>query len=157
MSIPIPMLFETHMKLRVKFGLCILFSCGLFIITAASIRVALIVKNTLESALLSASWAVRETFVSVIVTNLPVIFPLFKRWLGPLVGFLSAHFPSYQRRSEPTTERPLEGNSASIGVVSFGSLGRQRTPGPNTLYPITHILGQEEDLGVSQLPESSHP
>lgn len=44
MFIPIPIVFEGHMKTRVKIGLCFLFCCALFIIAAASIRVALIVE-----------------------------------------------------------------------------------------------------------------
>lgn len=83
-SIPVPIILESNMKLRIKIGLIFLFGCAFFIIIAASVRVATVFSNAERGVTLSGPWAVRETFVAVVVTNLPVIFPLFKQWLGPI-------------------------------------------------------------------------
>ncbi|KAK0614762.1 hypothetical protein B0T14DRAFT_570661 [Immersiella caudata] len=34
----------------------------------------------------AGAWGTREAFVAVIMTNLPMVFPLFKEWLRPILG-----------------------------------------------------------------------
>lgn len=42
----------------------------------------------MNGAQLAGSFAVRETFVAVVTTNLPMVFPLIKTWLTPIFGTL---------------------------------------------------------------------
>jgi hypothetical protein len=34
---------------------------------------------------LAASWGTRETFIAIVTTNLPMVFPLLKVWITPLL------------------------------------------------------------------------
>ncbi|KAH7308154.1 hypothetical protein B0I35DRAFT_454010 [Stachybotrys elegans] len=85
-AIPMPMLFKIEMPWFKRVWLVGLFSCGLFVTMAAILRVVLLVSDPVNGAQLAGSWAVRETFVAVVTTNLPMLFPHFKRWLSPLVA-----------------------------------------------------------------------
>ncbi|RGP75810.1 hypothetical protein FLONG3_5567 [Fusarium longipes] len=100
--IPMPMLWKAAMPWPQKVGLITLFSCGLFVTMAAVLRVVLLVsvsipqsnslpqpsnsaKDPLNGPQLAASWAVRETFVAIMTTNIPMLFPHFKKWAVPIV------------------------------------------------------------------------
>ncbi|EYB30844.1 hypothetical protein SNK05_002973 [Fusarium graminearum] len=100
--IPMPMLWKAAMPWPQKAGLITLFSCGLFVTMAAVLRVVLLVsvsipqpnpllqfpnstKDPLNGPQLAASWAVRETFVAIMTTNIPMLFPSFKKWAVPIV------------------------------------------------------------------------
>lgn len=100
--IPMPMLWKAAMPWPQKVGLITLFSCGLFVTMAAILRVVLLVsvsklqlkflvypsdndKDPLNGPQLAASWAVRETFVAIMTTNIPMLFPTFKKWAVPIV------------------------------------------------------------------------
>lgn len=49
-------------------------------------------KNPINGAQLAASWAVRETFVAIMTTNIPMLFPTFKKWAVPIVERASTSF-----------------------------------------------------------------
>ena len=53
-------------------------------------------QDATHGAELAGRWGTREAFVSVVTTNLPMIFPLVRAWLRPLFGsgFFSSHSPS---------------------------------------------------------------
>ena len=51
--IPLPMLFRSKMKMRVKVGLCFLFCCAFFIVMAATLRMALLILVCYSHLLLS--------------------------------------------------------------------------------------------------------
>lgn len=42
-------------------------------------------QNPVTGAQQAGSWAIRETFVAVITTNIPVIFPMFRLWMTPVM------------------------------------------------------------------------
>jgi hypothetical protein len=76
---------------------------------------------------------VRETFVAVITTNLPMLFPLFKRWLSPCVGGLKSTIKSSKASSSkpPTLE--------TIGQKNRGKA-------PRSLNHITTFNDSEERM-----------
>ncbi|KAF3095745.1 hypothetical protein TWF569_003462 [Orbilia oligospora] len=79
MYIPLPLLWKAQIPLKRKFLLIAMFSGGCFIITAGILRVGFILADPIGGALAAGSWACRETFVSVIIGNIPMIYPLFMR------------------------------------------------------------------------------
>jgi hypothetical protein len=142
-SIPMPMLFRASMPARKKAALIGLFSCGLFVVMAATLRVALLVTDPVNGALLAGSWAVRETFVAVVVTNLPMLFPLFRRWLGPYVGSIgsSLGFGSSRR-----SRGGGGGSSRKLPTLeTFGRGGRRFRKGPRSANPITDVTYTESE------------
>ncbi|ORY71531.1 uncharacterized protein BCR38DRAFT_359048 [Pseudomassariella vexata] len=74
MSIPLPMMWKAGISNGKKFGLCALFSGAFFVMAAAILRCVFLMENSKTGASQSGAWACRETFVSVIVSNLPPIW-----------------------------------------------------------------------------------
>ncbi|KAJ5110248.1 hypothetical protein N7532_002893 [Penicillium argentinense] len=78
-SIPAPMLFKARLRWREKLELLVLFSGGLFVMMAGILRCVLILTAGANGAQQAGSWACRETFVAVVIGNMPMIYPLFRR------------------------------------------------------------------------------
>ncbi|KAH7382760.1 hypothetical protein DE146DRAFT_669791 [Phaeosphaeria sp. MPI-PUGE-AT-0046c] len=110
--IPIPMLWKSSLKLLKKIATTLLLSAGLLIIIFATMKSIYVIVDPIKGGQLAAEWGTRETFIAVITTNLPMIFPLFKSWLAPFV---------------PSTFRSSSNNKAykspGSGFVSIGGGG----------------------------------
>ncbi|KAF7586030.1 hypothetical protein BBP40_009647 [Aspergillus hancockii] len=79
MSIPLPLLWTVNIGIRRKITLMALFSGAAFVIMAAIIRAVTILTSGPEGAVSGSKWACRETFVSIVVANLPIIQPLIRK------------------------------------------------------------------------------
>ncbi|CAI7665647.1 uncharacterized protein N7487_008003 [Penicillium crustosum] len=79
-SIPAPMLVKARLKWREKLELLVLFSGGLFVMMAGILRCVLILTAGANGAQQAGSWACRETFVAVVIGNIPMIYPLVRRF-----------------------------------------------------------------------------
>ncbi|OQE32233.1 hypothetical protein PENSTE_c001G10386 [Penicillium steckii] len=79
LSIPLPLLWTVNISLKRKIPLMALFSGAAFVITASIIRGVTIVSSGPDGASAGSKWACRETFVSIVVSNLPIIQPLLRR------------------------------------------------------------------------------
>ncbi|RPA91835.1 hypothetical protein L873DRAFT_265629 [Choiromyces venosus 120613-1] len=75
-SLPLPLLIRSSLPWRRKAILILLFSAGIFVITAAVLRCVFSLTDPQNSRTVSA-WACRETFVAVVVGNAPMLKPLF--------------------------------------------------------------------------------
>ncbi|OLN85549.1 hypothetical protein CCHL11_05805 [Colletotrichum chlorophyti] len=77
-AIPIPVISLVRASIWRKTGVYFLFSLGVFIITAAIVRVVLIFypKGGFGPA---AMWSIREDFVAIFVGQAPMVVPLFKK------------------------------------------------------------------------------
>ncbi|KAI1033046.1 hypothetical protein LB504_006466 [Fusarium proliferatum] len=118
--IPMPMLWKAAMPWPQKVGLIALFSCGLFVTMAAILRVVLLVSDPINGPQVAASWAVRETFVAIMTTNIPMLFPTFKKWAVPFVERAGSSLSIY--RTPPNTIV----DSRLSGALSLGSLRNSR-------------------------------
>ncbi|KAK3318778.1 hypothetical protein B0H66DRAFT_249663 [Apodospora peruviana] len=154
LSIPIPMLWKSSLKPAKKAGLMVLFSGGIFVTMAGILRCVLILTDPVNGAQQAGSWAVRETFVAVITSNLPMIFPLINRWGRPLLGTL---------RSFTSQAGKLSGLSRSAdpmpGAFKLEDKNPRRGMGPRSVNPITnlsldgsqeHIYAQQNDTRTAQ-------
>ncbi|KAK7543972.1 uncharacterized protein J3D65DRAFT_663260 [Phyllosticta citribraziliensis] len=74
--IPITIIREAKLPFRRKATLALLLSSSFFIIICALLRGILGLK-AIQDLVVSIHWVARETFVTVIVINVPVIWPLF--------------------------------------------------------------------------------
>ncbi|KAL3460872.1 hypothetical protein BJX64DRAFT_173943 [Aspergillus heterothallicus] len=79
MSIPLPLLWTVRIGIRRKVTLMALFSGAIFVIMAAIIRAVTILTAGANGAVSGSKWACRESFVSITVSNLPIIQPLIRR------------------------------------------------------------------------------
>ncbi|KAK2753841.1 hypothetical protein FQN55_000205 [Onygenales sp. PD_40] len=136
LCIPIPMLWASSIKPIKKIGLMILFSGGLLVITCAILRVIMIVIDPVNGAQSAGSWAVSESFVAVVTTNLPLIFPLLKTWTTTVFSSLR----TTQIDKTPNESRTF-GSGNPMGSGRRGRLGR----GPPTANPITNATFSESE------------
>ncbi|KAM7185647.1 hypothetical protein V8F20_011725 [Naviculisporaceae sp. PSN 640] len=157
-SIPVPMLFQANLKPLRKVGLIILFSGGLFVVACATLRCVLIVTDPVNGAQLAGSWAVRESFIAVVTTNLPMIFPLIKVWLSPLIGSLISFTSKSGTRSKGVTgasgttgeDKLSKGSKNRTFGTSSQTWGRRGAP-VNPLTNVTFTESEEAIVGKSAL------
>ncbi|PHH61338.1 hypothetical protein CDD81_472 [Ophiocordyceps australis] len=137
LSIPVPMLWKSSLRPMKKIGLILLFSGGIFVVICATLRCILIVTDVKHGPQLAGSWAVRETFVATITTNLPMVFPLVRLVFSSALGSISS-----MRSSQKPDSRPSN-------LVTFGG-GGANTPswrgrGPPTANPIPNFTFSESE------------
>ncbi|PWW73875.1 hypothetical protein C7212DRAFT_213833 [Tuber magnatum] len=77
-SLPLPLLIRSSLPWRRKAILVLLFSAGIFVITAAILRCVFSLTDPQNSRTVSA-WACRETFVAVVVGNAPMLKQLLTK------------------------------------------------------------------------------
>ncbi|KAI1383044.1 uncharacterized protein F4822DRAFT_421975 [Hypoxylon trugodes] len=157
LSIPLPLLWIANISMRRKLTLMILFSGAIFVMVAGIIRAATILGAGPEGALSGSEWACRETFVSLIVTNLPIIHP-FLRKAASKVGLSGLFSRSTRSKTGPS------GPSHQLGSkpATIGGFGRSRNKANHPLSipqetawgSDEHILPQEAGRN-RQLPDSS--
>ncbi|PNY25230.1 Uncharacterized protein TCAP_04832 [Tolypocladium capitatum] len=135
-SIPVPMLWKASLRPLKKMGLIVLFSGGLFVVVCATLRCILIVTDPIDGAQLAGSWAVRETFVAVFTTNLPMIFPLLKIWFTAVFGSMFSLRSSQEQERTPTDFKTFGGG---------GSGQNWRGRGPPTANPLTNVTFSESE------------
>ncbi|KAF1925977.1 uncharacterized protein M421DRAFT_423259 [Didymella exigua CBS 183.55] len=83
--IPVPMLWNSSLRLYKKVAATLVLSAGLLIIICATLKSIFVITDPIDGGALAAEWGTRETFVAVLTTNLPMIFPLLKIWLQPFL------------------------------------------------------------------------
>ncbi|KAI9872230.1 MAG: hypothetical protein M1830_001881, partial [Pleopsidium flavum] len=127
MAIPLPMIYKSRLQTKKKITLLVMFSGGFLVMIFGILRcVTLLTVSTLlhktalspYSPLLSilgetdpaqsGEWSVRESFVAVVVSNFPMVYPLFQRWYRKIRGQdtkSSSVDPSYRLDSNPRTGR----------------------------------------------------
>ncbi|KAL3485055.1 hypothetical protein BJX62DRAFT_243313 [Aspergillus germanicus] len=76
-GVPIPMLIRLQCSKVQKLIIGVLLCSGIFIIVAAFLR-CILALSSLDQINVAAIWAVRETFVAMVVVNAPALKPLFR-------------------------------------------------------------------------------
>ncbi|KAM7187214.1 hypothetical protein V8F20_011060 [Naviculisporaceae sp. PSN 640] len=84
--IPIPLLWSSRLRFLEKLLSTIVLGAGVFVLVCATVKTVFIVTDDINGAELAGAWGTREAFVAVVVTNLPMVFPLLKAWLRPCLG-----------------------------------------------------------------------
>ncbi|KAH7142647.1 hypothetical protein B0J13DRAFT_636189 [Dactylonectria estremocensis] len=131
LSIPLPLLWGVNIGLRRRLTLMLLFSGAIFVIMAGTIRAVVIITSGPEGALSGSSWACRETFVAIVVTNLPILQPLMRRGASK-IG-LSGLFS----KSSPTREESYELKSNDKGA-SGSMLDTRRKQDSSRCHPVSN-------------------
>jgi hypothetical protein len=104
------------------------------------------IQDPVNGAQLAGSWAVRETFIAVVTTNAPVVFPIFRSWLGPVIGSIKSSINS--TRSSKSTEDKGRSNFRSFGGGRRGqpSWKGRGVPTPNPITNLTYTESEERIL-----------
>ncbi|KAL2802821.1 hypothetical protein BJX63DRAFT_413792 [Aspergillus granulosus] len=103
-GVPIPMLRKLQANFVQKLVIGVLLCSGIFIVIAAFLR-CMLAMSSIDQINIAAIWAVRETFVAIIVVNAPALKPLFRlsTWRSPF------------RRNGSSNEYPLSSKSRMQG------------------------------------------
>lgn len=107
-------------------------SCGI-------LRCVLILRDPVGGAQQAGSWAVRETFVAVIIGNIPMIYPFFRRtWrsIADSETFRSISISQKNSRANDTGDFQ-SGTGGSSGL----RMGKKKFSGGRTLYPLSTMGG----------------
>ncbi|KAI9642124.1 hypothetical protein NHQ30_008925 [Ciborinia camelliae] len=131
MAIPLPILFAARMPLYRKLILGVLFCSGIFVIVAVILRVYFSLGD-IGSLSTATSWALRESFISVITATAPGIKPLFNRssWIESTMNE-TTHMDrktAAASRLDPATRKSVGGNITTItgsNDAQRGVSGRQ--------------------------------
>ncbi|KAI6359556.1 hypothetical protein MCOR25_007006 [Pyricularia grisea] len=152
-SIPMPLLFTANVTWRKRLALVSVFCCGLFVTAAAILRVILIVSDLKNGAFLAGSWAVRETFVAVITTNMPMLFPLFRRWLNPFLGRISSRLGTYGYRGKSTgaSSRNLPPHQRAVQTVGKQRMRKQPQQSLNHITNLSVTYANESEERIYEL------
>ncbi|CAI7594279.1 unnamed protein product [Penicillium glandicola] len=112
-SIPTPMLVKARLKWQEKLELLILFSGGLFVMMAGILRCVLILTAGANGAQQAGSWACRETFVAVVIGNVPMIYPLIRRFTKRAGLYISSRGGSQSYPGYPLSDADTGGGGHS--------------------------------------------
>ncbi|KAJ1329899.1 hypothetical protein MN608_06635 [Microdochium nivale] len=81
LALPLPMLWQTKgLSKAQKLGLTVIFSAGFSVIICAVARNTILLVRPDTGAHASGDWAVRETFLAVLTSNLAVLYSSFRLW-----------------------------------------------------------------------------
>ncbi|ROW00012.1 hypothetical protein VPNG_08351 [Cytospora leucostoma] len=80
MAIPIPMVWRSHLPWRKKITLILMFSGGLLETAFGILRCVSILTVGDRDPAQSGYWSVRESFVSYVLANMPMLYPLLKKF-----------------------------------------------------------------------------
>ncbi|KAB5535367.1 hypothetical protein GE09DRAFT_359052 [Coniochaeta sp. 2T2.1] len=140
-AIPLPMLWQSSLKLIKKIASTIVLGAGIFVLVCAILKSVFVLVDPVHGAEQAGAWGTRETFVGVLTTNLPFIFPLLRIWLAPMFkGILGSSKPSYQT---PTGFRTIGGGG---GGRSRSRSRRGPMPGNNHMSADISLHGSEERI-----------
>ncbi|KAI5862616.1 hypothetical protein GGS23DRAFT_84572 [Durotheca rogersii] len=145
LSIPLPLLWVVNIGLRRKLSLMALFSGAVFVIAAALARAITILQAGPEGAISGSQWACREVFVSIFVTNLPVIQPALRK-AAKKVG-LSGLF---SKSTKSSASHPSGANTVGSAGIK---LSRKKGTHPLSL-PQTTRWGSDEQILVQSAPSA---
>ncbi|CAG7953540.1 unnamed protein product [Penicillium nalgiovense] len=151
LSIPLPLLWTVNLNLKRKIPLMVLFSGAAFVMIAGIIRAATIMKNSPDGAEAGSKWACRETFVSIVVSNLPIIQPLIRK------GFRKIGLTHVFSSSGKTSGQPYQ--LSSRGLKSFTNRGegdtkKSKTNAAAPTLMQTSAWGSDEHILAQNEPSS---
>ncbi|KAH6632195.1 hypothetical protein F5144DRAFT_244773 [Chaetomium tenue] len=164
MSIPIPMLWASSLKPLKKAGVILLFSGGVFVTAAGILRCILIItvwtptnsndmktiadacvplQDPVNGAQKAGSWAVRETFVAVVTSNLPILSSLIARCFRPIIGSL----PSLSSSTNRAARSSQNGDVKLRGFI-IENKNPRRGMGPRSVNPIPNFSGHDSEENI---------
>ncbi|KAH8729206.1 hypothetical protein BGZ61DRAFT_515353 [Ilyonectria robusta] len=174
--IPIPMLLGAQIARARKAGLVVIFSGGIFVIVAGLLRSIFILQSPITGPRQAATWAVRETFVAVITSNLPLTWGWMRQKLKPLFGSLISSDKSqyktgpepgsimlgdrgdrrtWRSQQRPSTRTTITSSKNDVFIHADEASSDQINPPTKTFNGITKEV--EFEVSSSAVPDSGYP
>ncbi|KAI1376415.1 hypothetical protein F4677DRAFT_91500 [Hypoxylon crocopeplum] len=151
MAIPLPVVWQSHLPWRKKLVLLVMFSGGFLEMAFGILRcVSILTLGDVDPAQ-SGYWSVRESFVSVVLTNLPMIYPMFRKFIDKT---------RTTSRSKATSEADSRGYKLGSLPSRVDARGKRTQPSFSVPNDITwgskeHIIHQQEQATASSSKERS--
>ncbi|KAK4499409.1 hypothetical protein PRZ48_009923 [Zasmidium cellare] len=117
LCVPLPLLWKLRIPVRKRITLSILLGSGIFVITAAIVRIVMTLGSH-PSALTINRWGVRETIAAIAAVNAPIMKPMFKK---------SFWNREYRLRAEERNRRQSSNNSGNGSSGKSSRLSRLNT------------------------------
>jgi len=108
----------SQLDIKRKVMLSGLFSGGIFVMACGILRAALILTDPVGGAAAAGSWAVRETFVAVIIGNLLMVYALGRNVSTTIHSKMSAVTSSRSSHIELVEEPGQSSHKAFAGEIS---------------------------------------
>ncbi|KAK1775747.1 hypothetical protein QBC45DRAFT_382719 [Copromyces sp. CBS 386.78] len=148
LAIPLPMVWKSNLPWRKKLFLIIMFSGGFIEMAFGILRCVSILTLGDSDPAQSGYWSVRESFVSFVLTNMPMVYPLVKRFLEQSIISLSG---GRSESGEGKNKSGVHGNgyplSSNPGYSGNGNAAKRRTMmGRHPLSIPDSIWGSEENI-----------
>jgi hypothetical protein len=148
-SIPMPMIWNARISLTKKIGLCVMFCGGLITAVFGGLRCGYVLANTKDGPQLAGEWSCRESFVAVLVTNFPVLFPNVHRACRNANTKFSSYGPSSSKGKSPGNTK----NSSKFKLTTISKKNQKKFNHPlslpvETLY--TRFGSEEEIIGTPE-------
>ncbi|KAH8651641.1 hypothetical protein BGZ60DRAFT_189387 [Tricladium varicosporioides] len=126
MFIPLPMIWKSGLPTRTKVGLHFMFGFGAIVTTVAFLCCFFIITAGTAGAARAGQWSVRESFLIILCTNIPIIHPFASKLFHHISSTLGSKLSSSKnsRESYRLTFSP---------GVSFGSLGKKKVRSPYSI------------------------
>ncbi|CEI63268.1 hypothetical protein FVEN_g194 [Fusarium venenatum] len=132
LAIPLPMLWGAKIPKVKRYGLVVLFSGAIFVMVAGILRCVLILQNAVTGPQQAASWAVRESFVAVVTSNLPSTWVWMRQKLRPIFGsLLSSNIVSSKYNGGPEPGSIMLGDGQGSAWRSRSGRSDLRTANDN--------------------------
>ncbi|KAK4194297.1 hypothetical protein QBC40DRAFT_320773, partial [Triangularia verruculosa] len=90
-TIPMPMIWSARIAMSKKVGLCVMFCGGFVTAVFGGLRCGYVLGNNKNGPQLTGEWSCRESFVAVLVTNIPVLFPIILSAFRSANGKISSY------------------------------------------------------------------
>jgi hypothetical protein len=135
LGVPLPLVFRSTMPVRQKVVLSVIFSMGLFVITAAVLTKVYNLGDVFSPAYML--WYVREASVAVYVGNAPMVWPLLREWLPVLKGWTPG----------ASSGRGKGTGDAGGGGTGLGKFGSRTGDGGCTTNSTGNKRGRANSLG----------
>jgi len=139
--IPLPLIFRLAMPLKQKIVLVIIFSMGTFVILAAILTKIFNLMNVWDPSYML--WYTRESSVAVYVSNLPMIWPLFREWFPSLKALTPG------QKSSLTTRRRTKTFPTAARKHMSSEFGGRRSSENGITTTIIGYGASMEELGSS--------
>ncbi|KAK4112829.1 hypothetical protein N656DRAFT_77915 [Canariomyces notabilis] len=141
--IPLPLLWVSRLRLVEKIASSLVLGAGIFVLVCATLKTVFVIVDDVNGAELAGAWGTREAFVAVVTTNLPMVFPLFRTWLKPLIGSSAR---TTDKLRTPDGFRSIGGGGGPGGSESRSN----RRRGPHTssskgVNPLTNVSFTESE------------
>ena len=150
--IPLPMLWSTTLKPVKKIASSIVLGAGVFVLVCSLLKTIFVVTDPVDGASQAGSWGTREAFVSVTITNLPMIFPLLRKWLRPIFGSAVGSYgdQKYNYNNKSTGFRTIGG-----GVVGGTQANKTVGSSRNRASSPSHSFAESEERMIDGIKMGS--